>query len=773
MRSGSVGCMNKRERNDKGLTLIELLVALAIVSVVVSLAFGLIIHTIRIYTRGNNDSILQNDAQLTMSQLESLVLNANMGIGLNPESNSPDSKNLYLYYRDYEQTSYNVKADGTDEEKTEIKKNQYQALHVYVDSNKGLSYCTRTCEYYKDTSTGTAVDTMKMSMDYQNPQVLSKYVKDFSVDLSHLEDKSEMKVTLKFSHGGKNYESTNTIMLRNKVKKIDNANAGDYFQVLDETVKKSSVTGIQIRLIGDTNATPAPAVASYFIGSEFSNPFFVRYNYSDGSDGSGQTIWTLEDGVTGVEINRQTGFIKIKPEFTESSFRVYATSLSAINNKETIEANKNQTFGTIMVKKVESTAGIGFTTNSSNVKERVGNFTFRGTNLEAEDVQKMHLQVTTGSELRPTISSGTLNASGVSYQVFVHRPIDYIGKQFPIKITCTLNENTKLTAEGIVEFTVTGHDSDKFNGVKIIVQDSTGTPQTIAASSPITLKRNDQATFRMVADYKYTDTKTNSSSVSETDVSTEEWKLNIPTGFDDQIALKTNGDGYTLNCDVKDYNHAVSIPLTSTYRADDGTWKDGPVITLTFPKIYLTLKNVLSTSQEAFPITRGRTQNLYFDCGDTGSASLRVANSSGLSKLRVSVSGLNASVTASTAMESAETVIFGLKSGDTILDGVEYPVKFYAGPANTRNRNGGELTGENSKYKLYVPYVNELTRFDSTQALTESGNVTLYTVDGMNLVYSENVRNDKSGRPHQYWVMIDGSKIFYYDAIARQWRLDE
>ena len=76
MRNGRVECM-KRKENNKGLTLIELLVALAIVSVVVSLAFGFIIHTIRIYTRGSNDSTVQNDAQLTMAQLESLIVNAN------------------------------------------------------------------------------------------------------------------------------------------------------------------------------------------------------------------------------------------------------------------------------------------------------------------------------------------------------------------------------------------------------------------------------------------------------------------------------------------------------------------------------------------------------------------------------------------------------------------------------------------------------------------------------------------------------------------------
>lgn len=767
--------MKKRERNDKGLTLIELLVALAIVSVVVSLAFGLIIHTVRIYTRGNNESVVQNDAQLTMAQLESLVLNANMGIGLDPDSASPDNKNLYLYYRDYEQTSYNVKADGTDEENTE--KIQYQALHIYLDPQKGLSYCTRTCKYKADNSSGTVVNKMEMSDDKKNPQVLSKYVKDFSVDLSQLEDKSEMKVTLKFDHRGQNYESTNSIMLRNKVAKLDNGNAGNYFQILDEQVKKNNVTSIQMERLGDTsNPLPPHPEASYFVGSEFANPFIAKYDYSDGTSGSGQTIWTLEDGVTGVEINRQTGFISIKPEFSGDEFKVYATALSAVNNKLEIKEGVNQTYGTIKVKSIQNPPGIVFTSdpsNPSNVKEKVATLGFSTKNFEDTDVMKMHLQVTEGMELRPSISSGTLGVDGVvSYQISVHRPISYKGKTFPIKISCSVNENTKLEVAGTVEFATTAGPDDEFDGVTIIACGSNGVPQRVTGTSPITLQRNEQATFKMVAGYKNTGTIS-----SEVDVSTKEWKLTPPDNVSEQIALKVDNDEYTLNCNVKDYNQKVEIPLTSSYLDEDGTWKAGPVVTLTFPKINLILKNVLDPNQEAYPITRGKSQTLYFDCGETGSTSLRVAGSLPGSKLSVSLSGLNASVTASTSMTAPETVNFGLKSGSTNLEGVEYPVKFYAGAVNTRDRSGGSLKDANKQYVMYIPYVNELSRFDSTQTLTESVKFSIYTADGKQLLYSKGVKDGVDGNKHQYWVMVSDStgagKTFYYDAVARQWRLNE
>ena len=768
-------CMKRK--NNKGLTLIELLVALAIVSVVMGLAFGFIIHTVGIYNRGSNDSLVQNDAQLTMSQLETLVVNANMGIGLDPDTTHANRESsLYLYYRNYTEMAY----DGTTDSENE-KVTPYEAVHVYVDPTAGLCFNSVECTYGKDAS---GKSKMNMAAEVAaNKQVLSKYVKDFKVDLSNLESKSEMKVTMKFTHRDKEYETSNTIKLRNKVASIsDQGKADSYFEVLNDTDQKNKVIGISMSAKPPATTVPGtvPTVSAW-AGTTFAVPFQVEYTYNDNSTGPGQTVWSVSGGAIGVNINRMTGMVTIDPDYSGGDIEVYATALSAMNQvtgvntagalvdkKGNVVVNeKNRTKGVIKVKSVKDPVLSTFTMDTDPQIMRA-TLTFPAENMEADDVNLIHPQATSGLELKPQFSSATLRADGtISYEVTVKRPINYKRPDpFTIVISSVVNGKT-LTASGTVRFVTIGV-GDTLDGVMINVADSQGS-QNVNANETLTDKlRGDKAVLTMSAVYKDTSGNTKTDQLSP-----EEWKLRCDDGTG--VTVSKTSEGYSLGYNVMNYAQQVKSDMVFDYVDEEGNWVTDNHFTLIFQPVILTA-DANSYSQSAFPITRGSTVKLKFTSKGVLNPTLYVYSRDS-SKVRVSVSGFDASITAASNMSAAETITFGLKKGSTILSGVEENVKFYPGAVNTRTFRGGNLTGDKSKYAVFIPVAFDIRKYDSSKSLTTAVPCSIYTAEGKQIIYhdysNDDAHNrDKNGSKHQYWMEYEGKTFFYHEA-SRQWRLNE
>lgn len=783
MGNESVKGMKHRGKNNKGLTLIELVVALAIVSVVVTLAFGFIIRTVRIYNRGGNESLVQNDAQLTMSQLESLVVNANMGIGLNPDLSPQPDNELYLYYRDYEETTYDASGD-TETQSTK----PYEALHIYIDGTKGLSFCTRSCTYGTDPVTGAPKVVMSADKVAAKTQVLSKYVTNLTVDLSNLESKSEMKVKLKFAYKDKNYETSNTIKLRNKVVALsDNDEAGEYFKVLSNTDQKNQVDDIKMDTNPSSIITPGDApTASAWAGTTFAAPFQVTYTYKDGTTGPGQTVWTLaQAGIdAGIKINRMTGMITIPADYTGGDFDVYATALSVVNKvnrgdgedkdseNNAIINEHNRAKGVIHVKALGSPVLSTFSDNGTP-KQKKATLTFTTNHLDTADIQMIHPQVTAGQELRPQIVNENMGADGkLTYDVIVTRPINYRqAEAFNISISCIVNGKTLTVSQG-VKFDPAASGED-FQNIKIFISDSQGNTNLLTENETLTnLSRGDRAVFTMNAKYTLT----------ETPLTSQEWRLRLATGDTSGVNIYQTEDGYSVSYSVADYTKKVDVMLIYDYLKEDGTWDENHHITLQFPPVELT-SNVNYGDQTMFPITKGMTQRISFNKPQgVLNPTVYTLDRGSSSKVRVAVSGLDATVTASTSMSAAETVTFGLKKGNAALDGISTSIKFYPGTKNTQKYNGGSLDASYKAYDVYIPKATELTKFNSSKTLTESVPFTLYTAVGDKMVYhdyknDDSHNKDKNGNKYQYWVEYTPkggtTKSFFYHGASRMWRLNE
>ena len=79
----------KMMKENRGLTLVELLITIAILSIVVASATSFMITGSKSFTKGNADSELQREAELTVNQVEDMVIDTNGGLTVEYEFENP------------------------------------------------------------------------------------------------------------------------------------------------------------------------------------------------------------------------------------------------------------------------------------------------------------------------------------------------------------------------------------------------------------------------------------------------------------------------------------------------------------------------------------------------------------------------------------------------------------------------------------------------------------------------------------------------------------
>lgn len=231
-----------RKQNNRGVTLVELLVAVAILSIVLGTALGFLTHAMGAFNRGISESNLQNEAQLTMARLQSMIVNANLGIRVTNSNEDPGDKvnpdsdgnlmleksgssgsNLYIYNLVY--SGGNVTG--------------YEVEHIYAAENPisggggtGGSESETTGGSESENAGKSAVkDVVKLwyskyryTLNNDDPetlvdnQLLAEYIKvnSFQAVLTQSQKNCSVEIIVNFKDRDKTYEAKNTFFPRNK-----------------------------------------------------------------------------------------------------------------------------------------------------------------------------------------------------------------------------------------------------------------------------------------------------------------------------------------------------------------------------------------------------------------------------------------------------------------------------------------------------------------------------------------------------------------------------
>lgn len=221
------------KRDQKGFTIVELLIAVAILSIVVASVCGFILVGSRSYAAGNSDINVQQESQLALNQMSDVMIDTTRSVnyvgydaGGNPEtalkdaefSFTPEDKSLIMY-------NGVVEKDPSGGADTLQAGNGNKHYHFYWNREK------ETLFYAEQPVVSTVVESVDILNNFPDVTnadpdadpassgwyVLAQHVTDFSVDLSQVEEKRVVQLALTFLDGRKEYVTSNNVTIRNKV----------------------------------------------------------------------------------------------------------------------------------------------------------------------------------------------------------------------------------------------------------------------------------------------------------------------------------------------------------------------------------------------------------------------------------------------------------------------------------------------------------------------------------------------------------------------------
>lgn len=229
------------KKNNAGLSLMELVVAIAILSIIGGIIFGFLSTSTNSYKKVSQDVDLQEEAQFAMNQLESLLMNAENGVYYEASSGE-----LYIYN---EKNCYVISRDASD-----------STLLNYAVKNRQTD------------ASGAYTNTFDAPTD---EGLMAEYVKDVSYTIDDSSSNIVVDVSMDLEKASKTYHTSQKITLRNSSLKLSNDPNVIYTEgTVSSVVLTPTYYGITVKL--------------------GSNKFSVG--------GSNSCSWTLTDDVTEVTL---------------------------------------------------------------------------------------------------------------------------------------------------------------------------------------------------------------------------------------------------------------------------------------------------------------------------------------------------------------------------------------------------------------------------------------------------------------------------------------
>lgn len=282
-------------RENRGLSLVELLITIAILAIVIAAATSFMITGSRSFAKGNADSELQKEAELAVNQIEDMIIDVNGGMDLTDDDNRTE---LVMYHGEIKNdvAVYTKESVAWDKSGDKI---TYGKWDVSYDESAG-SYTENSTEY-EDQLLTENVAAFEVDIDTTNETALDGTVRTYVRSV-------QIRVGYESSTGQVDYATSPIITLRNRMMLSGNPEEiFEDFEAPTDTFKLwySGSETLGIIPIIDYSSTVQRG-GNYTI--------YARLNRGEGvmgGDISHLVNWELETANTLSTINASTGELKV------------------------------------------------------------------------------------------------------------------------------------------------------------------------------------------------------------------------------------------------------------------------------------------------------------------------------------------------------------------------------------------------------------------------------------------------------------------------------
>ncbi|MCM1102752.1 MAG: prepilin-type N-terminal cleavage/methylation domain-containing protein [Clostridium sp.] len=279
---------------NEGLSLIEVIIALAIMSIVLTVALQLVLSGTKMFTKTNESVDAQTEAQLLESQLNNLIVDAEYSVyacesadPAVPVTDTASGFSADAYIKVFNQSlAYYIAWDRADEKVYYLEKKVTDgSVEELTEAEKG---------------------------GFGDWYLMGEGIVGFSPDSSHIAEKQRLvTVTINVKKGQVNYETIQNISLRNNV--LESNDLGEIYQ--DEEVERGeTVTAVQI-------SPQAPAVNR---GSSVEFQALVK---SGGSAAASQEVeWKVTGNLSSGTTIDSSGKLSVAADESAAVLTVTATA---------------------------------------------------------------------------------------------------------------------------------------------------------------------------------------------------------------------------------------------------------------------------------------------------------------------------------------------------------------------------------------------------------------------------------------------------------------
>jgi len=280
------------KQTDKGFSLVELIVALAVFSIVGVAVFGFMVNSTNIYSRMNTDIKLQYEQQLAVNQIRDMVVESDKGIYFDETS-----KTLALY----------------GAAKTESGGTVYPVMVISYNQAEEKLYLGT-----KDFAPGSEITFA----DVTDLKLLAENVTDFNVDLTNVK-KNKVVFRITFRIGDKTQTVKETVALRNTLvvsNQVDTVWGGEEVRV------ESFIKGITICRDDTEFATGDSDVIGKY-GDSVVVIYTAKVTAYAQSSREYAVSWSMEENMEGIAVS-DSGAVTINSSVLNgTTFTLRATSV--------------------------------------------------------------------------------------------------------------------------------------------------------------------------------------------------------------------------------------------------------------------------------------------------------------------------------------------------------------------------------------------------------------------------------------------------------------